>query len=309
MPVPARPFGGRDELWSALALGCGGYWGLDAFSYDTADALVRRALELGVRVFDTGPSYSRGKAETRLGAVLASCDTPALVATKVGSVWDGRRIRRDLSPGGLTTSAAASCRRLRRDTIDLVQLHCRYPDEVSDPAVVNALVSLRDGGVCRYIGVSGDAASAQRALDVGSYDCVMVTYNVLDRRARPVITRAQAAGVAVLVKSPLAHMVYAPSLVRPRDARGLWYLARVLKNHRPELRTGRRFRFLNDASAGAAAELALQYSMQPAGVTAAVVGTTRVTHLEALAAAASQPLAAPVLERIERTPGIDEVAS
>lgn len=299
--LPRRSLGSSEI--GVVGLGCGGYWGLPLHPFAEAEHLVRRAIEIGVSFLDTGPSYSRGNAEERLGRVLASVPETVMVGTKVGSLWCRGRNERDLSPAALRTSADNSRRLLGRDTLDLVQLHCRSSSEVHDAEVTEVLADLRDRGVCKHIGVSGDLEAGRAALDRGLFDVIMLTYNLLDRRCRPLIERATAGGVSVIAKSPLAHAAYERNILRVRNPRGAWYLARLLKRYRRELLAGRRFAFIKDLGAGSATQVALRYVLSLDGVSCAVAGTTRVGHLEDLvAAAAAGPLDAPALAAIDDRP-------
>ena len=280
----------REEL-PRLGFGCGGYWGFPRFPESEASALVQRAVELGVRFLDTGPSYSHGEAETRLGRILKNggLAVEPLVATKVGSEWTRGRIQRDLSHRAIERSADASRRALGRDTLDLIQLHTRHPDELTNEAL-DALVSLKQRGVTRFIGVSGNDAVAARALSLDPLDCIMVTYNVLHRSSIGILTDAKANGLAVIVKSPLAHAVYTPGFFRSTSFKQLWYIARVIKNHHRDLPRVRRLRRLNQLSEWTPTQAALRFVLENDAVSSAVIGTTSVCHLEDAVAAESRPM-------------------
>ncbi|MFN7264364.1 MAG: aldo/keto reductase, partial [Phenylobacterium sp.] len=59
----SRPLGRTGLKVSEIGFGAASFWGHPAFSEAEALALVHRALELGITLFDTGPAYSRGQAE------------------------------------------------------------------------------------------------------------------------------------------------------------------------------------------------------------------------------------------------------
>ena len=81
---------------SEIGLGCASFWGMKRFDETTAVRLVHAAIDRGVTFFDTGPAYSGGNAEPRLGRALASHGKrkDLVIATKAGSRADqrGRRI-------------------------------------------------------------------------------------------------------------------------------------------------------------------------------------------------------------------------
>jgi aryl-alcohol dehydrogenase-like predicted oxidoreductase len=284
---------------SPIGFGCGGYWGLESFPATDAERLIRSALDLGISFFDTGPNYSRGNAEVRLGNIRRRVREEMFIGTKVGSVWRGGRNQRDLSANGMRESAERSARVLGVDQLDLVQLHCRLAVEV-EPSL-EVLADLRKRGLCRYIGVSGNVDAVAAAIATGGFDCVMVTYNVVDQRAKQIIETAGSAHVAVAVKSPLAHVAYLQRIYLPTNRRRAWYLLRILKTYRKELVTGRRLRFINTVGSWRGPEVALKFVLHEESVTTAVVGTTDVSHLESLvSAAAGPPLCDELIDRIRQ---------
>jgi len=68
--IPTRPLGRSGLQVSQVALGCSGFWGNHRFAEGQAERIVRRALERGVNLFDTGHNYSAFNAEPRLGRIL-----------------------------------------------------------------------------------------------------------------------------------------------------------------------------------------------------------------------------------------------
>src|SRR5205085_12525751 len=119
-----RPLGVTGLTVSELGYGCASWWGKPAFDERTALGLVHAALDGGVTLFDTGASYSGGEAEPRLGRALKGRDlTRLVVASKAGTYYADRRVRRDFSPGAVTESAERSLRNLRLEMLPLLQLH------------------------------------------------------------------------------------------------------------------------------------------------------------------------------------------
>ena len=105
---------------SALGFGCGAVGGL-LVRGDTAEMVrtVARAVELGVNYFDTAAIYGNGVSETNLGRVLAELRPEVLVGTKVMVGED----ELDDIESAVTRSVERSLDRLRRDRVDLIQLH------------------------------------------------------------------------------------------------------------------------------------------------------------------------------------------
>ena len=153
---------GRSPLRAfPLAYGCWRFAGADR---RTARATIDAALEVGINLFDHADIYGGdGAAEELFGQALA--EVPALrermlIATKCGVVVG---VPYDASRAHMLRAAEASLRRLRVTTIDLYQVH--RPDLLTHPAeVAAALVTLREQGKIREVGVSNYSAAQFAAL-------------------------------------------------------------------------------------------------------------------------------------------------
>ena len=194
---------GRSGLTvTRLGLGCAPIGGLYERVSDTdARAVVDRAWERGVRLFDTAPLYGSGLSERRVGLALQGRRRDELVlSTKVGRLlraggkadvqFEGAPTLEpifDFSYDGVLRSLDESLERLGLDRVDLVHIH--DPDDHFEEARVGAypaLERLRDEGVVRAIGVGMNQsellARFARETDV---DCLLVAgrYTLLDTRA------------------------------------------------------------------------------------------------------------------------------
>src|SRR5438093_5846751 len=123
--------GQTDLRVSRLAFGTwsfGGEWG--AVQEAESTAAVRRALDLGITLFDTAQAYGFGASERMLGRALrpelTSRREAVIIATKGGLRRDGARLVRDASPAWLRRGLEDSLRALGTDYIDLYQIH--WPD-------------------------------------------------------------------------------------------------------------------------------------------------------------------------------------
>ena len=287
----SRPLGRTGLTVSEIGFGAASFWGHPAFSESEAQRLVHRALDLGVTLFDTGPAYSRGQAEGRLGRALAGRDASDLVvATKAGTRFEGGRVRRDMSLAAIEASLEHSRRRLGLETLPLIHLHGPSVQELV-PDFLGGLERLRGRGLFQRLGVNSfDPAVIEAALALPEIDTVMVDINVLRPERVALVARAAAAGKGVLAGMPLAMGHTAPKFWRKLRLRDAWYLARALKNHRADRAAGRRFRFLHGRTDITGAQAALAWVLGVEGVSAAVVGTTRRDHLEDCAAASGRSL-------------------
>ena len=302
MTVAMRGFGNTGVMVSEIGLGCGGYWGFRAFPEQKAAEIVDLALEHGVNLIDTGPNYSGGNAEPRLGRILAGRRERVFLATKVGSRLERGRVVKDWSPGGIRASVESSLANLRTDHLDLVQLHSPSPDVLDDEATLGALAALKREGLAAFVGLSTDPTLAARAIELGVFDCVMITYNVLHQRVAERVAKAAAgAGRAVLARSPMAHVVFERSLFQPTSRARIWYLLRALKNFRRDLAKSRSLRFLHGWEGWKGPHAALRFVLENPCVTSAIVGTTDPRHLvDNLSVSGGPPLPRDLLERIRR---------
>ena len=202
------------------------FWGNDA---DTAVQTVARALELGVRFFDTAPFYGLGEAERRLGRALAAAGGEAerpVVATKAGRLLtaepDGSvGVRFDFGYDAARRSLESSLERLGVDRVDIVHIH--DPDDHIDEALEGtfpALAALRDEGVIGAVSLGTNSVdTAAVFLERADLDCMLVAgrYTLLDRSAAGLIDACAARGVAYLA----AGVFNSGVLARPRE--GSWY--------------------------------------------------------------------------------------
>ncbi len=135
--------------FGAWAIG-GRQWG--AVADEESVAAIEKARDFGVNFFDTADVYGFGHSEELLGKTIGH-DPNALIATKVGLRWNSKgKIRHDLSAGYIRQACEASLKRLRRETIDIYQIH--WPDAaVPLDETIEAVDSLVAEGKIRYAGV------------------------------------------------------------------------------------------------------------------------------------------------------------
>jgi aryl-alcohol dehydrogenase-like predicted oxidoreductase len=208
--VPTRPgtaagFSGRI---SAIGLGTWQFgeraWGYGA-DYDNGEAgrIVRRALELGVTLFDTAEIYGRGRSERILGAALRAADADfdrIVVATKILPVLP-------VSPV-VQQRAVASAERLGVRRIDLYQVHQANP-LVQDATTMRGMRALRAVGLVDQVGVSNYTLERWRAAEAALGSPVLsnqVQYSLAHPNpAADIIPYAQRTGRIVIAWSPLAQ--------------------------------------------------------------------------------------------------------
>jgi aryl-alcohol dehydrogenase-like predicted oxidoreductase len=297
-----RPLGNTGLSVSEIGLGCASWWGRSEFPEVEAQRLVHVALEHGVTLFDTGASYSKGAAEARLGRALKGKDHSRLViATKAGTRFERGRIIRDMRPAALESSVLRSLERLGLERLPLLQLHGPASEEFTD-GFLTSLERLKSRGLVHTLGLNSfDPSVVAHAIELSVFDVVMIDYNVLRPGRAVLIDRAAREGKGVLagMASAMGHT----GLLRLRSARDIWYALRALKNHRRDQAKGVRFDFLNHLDEMSGAQAALAYVLAHPGVSCAVMGTTRMSHLLENLAASGRLLRPETLAQITEASG------
>jgi len=161
---------------SALGVGCwaiGGPWwagkqplGWGAVDDDESVRAVRRALDLGVTLFDTADTYGAGHSERILGKALGDRRDQAVIATKWGHTFDAASKQStgvDASPAYIGRAVRASLSRLGTDRIDLYQLHLNELPVAQVLDMVPVLDDLVSEGLIRAYAWSTDFAESAAA--------------------------------------------------------------------------------------------------------------------------------------------------
>jgi aryl-alcohol dehydrogenase-like predicted oxidoreductase len=181
-----------------------------------AHRVLGAAYDRGVRYFDAARSY--GKAEEFLASWLDGRKLGPAEVT-VGSKWgytytaawrvdaDEHEVK-DLSGDTLRRQVAES-RALLGDHLDLYQIHSATLESgvLDDAEVAEELERLRGEGLAVGLTVTGprQAETIERAVELGRFDTVQATWNLLEPSAGPALERAHAAGMGVIVKEALAN--------------------------------------------------------------------------------------------------------
>jgi aryl-alcohol dehydrogenase-like predicted oxidoreductase len=214
---------------SVVGLGC------DNFGHrcdsSQAAAIVRRAIELGVTLFDTSDIYGpNGLSEEYLGKALERRRDEVVIATKfVGPTGPGP-LDLGSSRHHILRAVEASLRRLGTDYIDLYQLHNPFP-VVPIEETLRALDDLIHQGKVRYMGTcnfSGwelvDANWTARSEHLHRFVSAQNCYNLLDRQVeRELLPACAQHGIGILPYFPLASGFltgkYRNGMEKPEDAR------------------------------------------------------------------------------------------
>ena len=267
-------------------------WALDEAA---AEPIVRHAVECGVVFFDTADVYNAGESEVITGRLLRTLfgtREEYVVATKVHGRTMAGENGAGLSRKHVLASIDASLQRLELDYVDLYQIH-RWDPRTPIEETMEALHDVVRAGKARYIGASSMYAwQFAKAQSVAATRFVSMQnhYNLVYREEeREMIPQCIDQGVAVLPWSPLARGLLAGN--RTREGERLTTRARTDtfgdSLYTPDLD----FAVVDGAAEIAAArgvsmaQVALAWLLHKPGVTAPIVGATKLEHLvDAIAA-------------------------
>jgi pyridoxine 4-dehydrogenase len=245
-----------------------GVWG-DPPDVATAVRVLQRVVSLGVTFIDTADSYGPGVSENLIARALHPYPSDLVVATKGGLVRPGAdHWNRDGRPEHLRKACEASLQRLRRERIDVYQLHAPDP-KVRLEDSIGELVRLQGEGKIRHIGVSNvSVAELERCERLTPIVSVQNRFNLEDRESDDVLAYCERKSIAFLPWAPLGSGRHA------RGSGSLRALAKVAERHG-----------ITVGQASIAWLLARSPVMLP------IPGTGSIDHLEENVAAASVRLA------------------
>ena len=285
---------GRTGL-SVSEIGFGGWaiggngWGNSYGETDDAvsKAALRRALELGVTLFDTADVYGHGHSEALLGEVLTEwCGPPPVIVTKGGINFyrkDGT-LEPDWTPLALAHAVQQSLTRLRRDALDVFLLMNPAVEDLDRFRVWETLDALRRAGKIKWVGVSVAEPEdgvwlLRNSLPV---DVLEVGYSLFYQGATTeLLPLARKRKVGVLAREPLANGFlagkYGPDARFPEgDIRASLppeYVAAMAQ-------TAAQLDFLNRDGARTPAQAALRFVLDDLAVSSVVVGAKTAAQVE-----------------------------
>ncbi len=259
-------------------------WGYgDPYAEKEAHAIVRRALDLGVTLFDTAEIYGYGRSEKILGQALGEDLNSVFLATKILPVLP-------LAPV-VEQRAVASANRLGARHLDLYQMHQPNP-VVKDARAMRGMRALQRVGLVGEVGVSNYSLDRWRAAEAALGGPVLsnqVRYNLVDRAPeRDLLPYAEAQNRVIIAFSPLAQGLLSGRFDRDhrpanrvRGANPL-FLPENLERASELIGV---LREVADAHAATPAQIALAWAIRSPAVTA-IPGASSVQQLESNVAAA-----------------------
>ena len=313
-----RRFGRSGIEVSDVIFGGGAVGGVIVHKDDaTKREAIRRALAGGINWIDTAAQYGNGKSEEALGWILPESGAKPYLSTKFG--LDVENLG-DI-PAQIEKSLAASLARLKRKSVDLLQLHNRIGSKpggrvmtveqvLGKNGVADGLDRLREKGLIRYLGITaiGEAPSVCEVIRSRRFDSAQVYYNLLNPsagRSMPkgwtgqnlggIIEACRSNNVAVM-----AIRIFAAGVIASDERTGR---ESVLIADTSVAEDERKARAVFDAVGsehGTRGQVALRFVLSNPDVSCAIIGSAELHHIdEALEAQKMGPLPASVLARLD----------
>jgi aryl-alcohol dehydrogenase (NADP+) len=296
---------------SRICLGCMSF-GKDAawkLELNQARPIIKKAIDLGINFFDTANVYSAGRSEEITGECLKGSREDMVVATKVyGRVGD-KPNQSGLSRRHVMQQIRQSLKRLQMDHVDLYQIH-RWDYGTPIEETLGVLDDLVRQGSTHYIGASSmfawqflKALETSERLGLERFVSMQNHYNLVYREEeREMIPLCTHEGVGLIPWSPLAKGFLTGKYKRGESLKATRYESDELLRERffkPE-----DFDVVEEVVAVAKekgvtpSQVAIAWLLHK-GVTAPIVGPTRVEHVEDAVAAVDVKLNASDMERLE----------
>ena len=194
--------------FGAWAIG-GGDWEFAWGSQEDSESIrsIQRALDLGINWIDTAPVYGLGRSEDVVAQALKDSPHKPYLFTKCSMRWNTaeRKIYRSLKADSIREECEDSLRRLKRDAIDLLQMHWPSPEADLDEGW-EALAKLKEEGKVRYIGVSNfSVAQMERVQKIAPITSLQPPYSLVNRKAEAeILPYCHEHGIGVINYSPMA---------------------------------------------------------------------------------------------------------
>lgn len=260
-------------------------WGVRVVGDNEADKFLNAVLDAGINFIDTSPDY--GLSEQRIGDFIGSRRGEFYLATKCGCVYtqhaDHLEITHVWKKDIIERNLHASLDRLKTGHVDVLQFHGGDAETLQREGLIDLLMSFRDQGLIRFLGVSSSLPHLPGLIALGVFDTFQIPYSCLSRAHHDLIARAAETGAGIILRGGIAHGGPDAEIERPA-LNDVWTRARLDGILPPGMKR---------------AELILRYTLSHPHCHTTIVGTCNREHLqENLAAAAKGPLPRDLYQQI-----------
>jgi aryl-alcohol dehydrogenase-like predicted oxidoreductase len=301
MTIETRPLGRTGEDVTILGYGAMELRGdpsAPAVENEAAGTLLNAVLDGGINLIDTSIDY--GRSEDLIGRYIGHRRDEYFLASKCGCLLGPPPagatppFAHDYREENIRAGIEQSLRRLQTDRLDLLQVHISPSrQQMETDATVETLLSLRDEGKVRFIGMSGTIPHLADHIGMDVFEVFQIPYSALQREHEELITAAADKGAGTLIRGGAARGAPAddkdwtqgPFGLSQGEGQRRWDSSGV------EELLGDMSRF----------EFVLRFTLSHPGLSSTIVGTANPEHLRSNVAIAEKgPLPADLYEEAKR---------
>jgi len=308
-----RTLGNSDLLITRLGIGAwamgGGGWAFGWGPQDDAESIeaIRTGISAGMNWIDTAAVYGLGHSEEVVAKAVDGVSDPVYVFTKCERRWNEKgEIQKILKAASIKEECENSLRRLKREVIDLYQIHWPEPDEDVEEGW-GAVAELQREGKVRWIGVSNfNVDQLKRAQAIAPITSLQPPYSMLVRGVeKEILPFCLGNNIGVISYSPMRNGMLSGSMTRDRVEN---LAADDWRRRNPDFQEPALTRNLELADllkhiaakhGRTAGEAAIAWVLRNPAVTAAIVGVRRADQVAGVIGAAQWTLTGPEASEIE----------
>jgi aryl-alcohol dehydrogenase-like predicted oxidoreductase len=309
-----RKLGNSDLEITALGIGAwaigGGGWAFAWGPQDDAESVasLRAGIDAGLNWIDTAAVYGLGHSEEMVAKALEGVSQQVYVFTKCERRWNEKgEILKVLKRDSIREECENSLRRLKRDVIDLYQIHWPEPDEDIEEGW-GAMADLQREGKVRWIGLSNfNVDQMRRAQAIAPITSLQPPYSMLVRGVEhEILPYCQQNGIGVISYSPMRNGLLSGAMTRERVEN---LPADDWRRRNPDFQEPNLSRNLELAAVlgkiaakhgRTAGEAAIAWVLRNPAVTAAIVGVRRPDQVAGIIGAADWRLMDDEAARIDK---------
>lgn len=272
-------------------------------------ALLQKALDAGITLFDTADTYGNGLGESILKEALGHRRDEICISTKFGYEWKATPVEerkgqveqpQNFSPAFVRQGLEGALERLGTDRIDLWMLHNAKMSHIEKDDTFALLEQLKQEGKIRAYGVSvgpaiGWEPEGVKAMQTRAMDCLMIIYNLLEQKpGRRFIEVAKQTGCGLMARVP-----HSSGMLEGQYTKDTKFDATDHRSHRKKvwleqgLQKIEQLGFLTEGRGRSLAQAALQYILAHPELTAVLPNIYNEAQLAEFAAAPATPAFSP----------------
>jgi aryl-alcohol dehydrogenase-like predicted oxidoreductase len=241
--------------------------------------LAQMAVDLGVNIFDTAEAYGWGRSEEMLGHAVGN-RSDVYIATKMCRVHEINKT--DFSAARMAQTVEGSLKRLKRDCIDIYQLHSPSRQDMEKFDWADGMAKLKKQGKIRFCAVAvNSVADGIWLMEKDIVEVLQITYNIFETEAQDkLFDVAKIHGVGLLCRMPLARGVltgkFHPDQEIPEGHRALLDKQHLIKR----IKMVEGLKPIAEKYEGGITRMALHFSLTPKAISAIIPGARAFEQLK-----------------------------